>query len=235
MVHVVLTGGPSDHQPFIQAFRWKHHPGSFVSVTYNVNHSNTIDDLHLMFDRIMVYKPSVWILQEVKDPKGLKKYFRDHGFFTIYTKPEFMIAYEAKLWDELKHRVYRMASTEYWTINYALTVLLQFKGNGQRVEFMDYHPPAHVQSPKDPSFAKVSKVVREWKAKLDRIVKRRQSHHIEFCGAGDDNVDEFKGWAPKPDGWEFMLRGPKQIRPPVGTHGARKIDDFRISDGLTTT
>lgn len=234
MVNVVLKGGPSDHQPFIKSFYFIGHPGWFTAVTYNVNHSSNADDVREIFKHIFrYYTPSIWILQEVKPNSGIKEYLEGWGLETAYAEPEFLIAWNPKLWDYIVDKRHQMSPTKYWTLNYALTVILEFKANKQRVEFMSYHPPAHVQSPSDPSFPKVSKALREIVAKWKRMARKPNRGAKICCYAGDDNVDEFKGWEP-PEGWKFMLNGPlTQVRAPEGTHGNRKIDDFRIK-GLRT-
>lgn len=228
MPRLVLDGGPSDHQPFIQTFWFEHHPRWFTAVTYNVNHGSTANDVYAIFRRIRNHAPSIWLLQEVKPDSGIQELLEEWGLECAYAEPEFLIAWNPHIWDYVASRRNLMSPTEYWTLNYALTAILEFKTNKQRVEFMSYHPPAHVQSPNDPSYPKVSKALREIVKKWKRMARKANRGAKICCYAGDDNVDEFKGWEP-PGGWEFMLNGPlTQVRAPKGTHGDRKIDDFRI-------
>lgn len=240
MTSKVLDGGPSDHNPFVQSFRYSVGPGGFTAVTYNVNHSNGIDKLAKTFVEILLQRPDVWILQEVvrRNRRGIKNWLRRHGYKVKVADPEFAIAFDKKKFEYVRHWRPLMSPTEYWTLNYALVVVLRDKVTGQMVKFMSYHPPAHVQAPKHKTFPVVSKVLREVVSKWNQIARRNSKHISACCFAGDDNVDEFKGWAPA-DEWEFMLNGPlRQVRAPEATHGnnqeGRRIDDFRINNGLRT-
>lgn len=236
MTSVVLTGGPSDHRPFIQSFRFTDGGGGFTAATYNL-HRSTGNELEGMFERIEEHDASVLLLQELKPRRGVKGTLRKLGYRLKSVLPEFGIAWKHDEWEYVRHWRPLMSPTEYWTINYALVVVLKHRKTGKVVKFMTYHPPAHVQAPKHPTFQKVSKVLREVVRKWNKIARRNTKHIDACCFAGDDNVDEFKGWEPDGDGWEFMLHGPlRQVRAPDPTHGGvkhgRKIDDFRIDKGL---
>lgn len=228
----VLEGGPSDHKPFIQDFKFADGSATFRACTYNVEHSNNERSLHRIFVEIAKsYEAGILILQEVKKNKGILKLVKSLGYSLKYAAPEFCVAWDNE-WEYVRHYRPQMSPTEYWTTNYALVVVLRHKKTGKLVKIMSYHPPAHVQSPKEKSFPVVTKVLRQVVRKWNKIARRNTKHVYACLFAGDDNVDEFKGYAPKDD-WEFMLNGPlKQIRAPVGTHSRRKIDDFRITEKL---
>lgn len=235
MSAVVLKGGPSDHRCFIQDFRFADGSGRFRACTYNIHRSNA-KELRGIFGQITERAVGVMLLQEVKPRRGVRRLLRRLGYGMVYAAPEFAIAYDKQEWEHVRHWRPLMSPTEYWTVNYALVAVLRHKKTGKLVKFMTYHPPAHVQAPKHVTFPRVSKVLREWKRKLNRIARRNTKHIDACCFAGDDNVDEFKGWAPA-DEWEFMLNGPlRQVRAPDPTHGhpekGRRIDDFRIDNGL---
>lgn len=233
----VLPSGPSDHSPFIQDFSFKNVLGEFRACTWNVNHGSHADDVEETFlDIAHNYRADVLLLQEVKRGRGIPGLLKKLGYASKRVAPEFCIAWDKVQWSYVKHYRPLMSPTKYWTMNYALVVVLKHKATGKLVKFMTYHPPAHVQAKPGPKrfvgFKTVTKVLHEVVARWNKMARRSVQHLDACCFAGDDNVDELKGWAPK-DEWEFMLNGPlRQVRAPEGTHGGRKIDDFRITDGL---
>jgi hypothetical protein len=243
MASIVLQGGPSDHKPFIQDFRFTgYRRAGFRAVTYNVNHGSSGVAVRDFMDREVLRQgalegPSVLLLQEVKPKHGLEKYLKAQGYDSVYAAPEFMVAWDRGIWEYVRHNKVQMSPTRYWTINHALVVVLRHKETGLLIKFMSYHTPAHVQAPRHKTFDKVSKVLREAAAKWKRMVRRAPERIDAHCFAGDDNVDETRGYAPKDD-WAFLLDGPlTQIQAPSGTHGrekehGRKIDDFRIDNGI---
>lgn len=232
MVSTVLKGGPSDHNPFVQTFKFAHHADLFNAVTYNVKHGNGPKQLSDIFKEIRDLQTSIFLLQEVKNYRRFKKMLRKLGLKSKYAKPEFCIAWDPKLWKFIRSYRPQMSPTEYWTTNYALVVVLEYIPLGLRIKFMSYHPPAHVQAPKHKTFRVVSRVLREVVNKWNRIAERSVKHVYACLFGGDDNVDETHGWSP-PGGWAFMLDGPlQQVRPLTGTHGKRIIDEFRKTDNL---
>lgn len=227
-MRAVLDGGPSDHRPFICDFEGD---GllAFRAVTFNAA-KHDARQLADVFDKINRLDVGVWLLQEIKrkivrrDPiRALKRL----GLRAVYARPEFAVAWDPTLWQHVRHYRVRMSPTEYWTTNYALVVVLRHRETAELVKFASMHPPAHVQAPKHPSFAKVMKVVREVADKWRKIA-RRNHKRIEACCFGmDDNVDDTKGWEPK-GGWGFMDAEPlEQVQPPKPTRGSRRIDVFR--------
>lgn len=244
---VVLSRvGPSDHEAFICDLRVQHGP-LIRACTYNVNHGSDAEDLKHVFGLIIeTYLADVILLQEVKRRGGSKKdpvrALRKMGYHVTYAKPEFAIALDKDEWEFLRSYRPLMSPTKYWTMNYALVVIARHKRTGKIGKFISYHPPAHVQAPKHKTFKVVSRVIREWKRRLDRIARRNfdagneRNGGIDFVvSGGDDNVDESKGFKPPHGGWAFMVDGPlNQIQPPSGTHGGRKIDDLRVSENVKT-
>lgn len=229
MTSKVLLDGPSDHDPFVQTFEFLEGHGRFTAVTYNVEHSNNARTLSKFFHRIADLVPDVWLLQEVKPHKGIEDLLQSMGFACRRVQPEFCIAWSEAVWTYVSSRRVQMSPIHYWTVNYAFIVVLEHRATGKRVRFMTYHPPAHVQGKSFKGWRKVFAVLKDAVAKWNRIAKSDGQDIVANCFAGDDNVDEHKGWHPK-GGWEFMLHGPlKQITAPHGTHGGRKIDDFRVS------
>lgn len=232
MVSTVLKGGPSDHNPYIQTFKFRHHQDQFTAVTYNVNHSNTPKDVADIFHEIKSFATSIWLLQEVKNYRRYKRLFKKLGLKSKYAAPEFCIAWDPKKWEFIRAFSPQMSPTEYWTTNRSLIVVLKHKATGLKIKFMTYHPPAHVQSPNHPTFKVVFKVLREVVNKWNRIANNSAGKVYACLFGGDDNVDETHGWEPK-GGWDFMLEGPlEQVRPLTGTHDARIIDEFRKTDNL---
>lgn len=233
----VLDNGPSDHNPFIQDFAFTNVLGEFRACTWNVNHGSNADEVEETFTDIAHnYRADVLILQEVKAGRGIQNLLSRLGYESKAVRPEFCIAWGRGHWSFVKMYRPLMSPTKYWTMNYALVVVLKHNETGKLVKFMSYHPPAHVQAPPGKhrfvGFKTVTKVLHEVVRRWNRMARRSVQHLDACCFAGDDNVDELRGWAPK-DEWEFMLNGPlTQVRAPRGTHGPRKIDDFRITKGL---
>lgn len=233
MVSVVLQGGPSDHKPVIQS--WVLPSGEKINtVTYNVHHSSSADELKDIFREIDNHDVSVWLLQEAKVQQGVDKLLESMGFEVLQADPEFMIAYDPALWGHVRDHRPQMSPVKYWTINYALVAVLRFLKTGEKVKYMTYHTPAHVQSPTHRSYKRVLQVFKDAAAKWNRMARRSKDQDIVAnIFAGDDNADETRGHTPK-GGWEFALKGPlKQLQAPESTHGkrptGRKIDDYRYS------
>lgn len=239
----VLPIGPSDHRPFVCDFfrhvsQFASDALSFRAVTYNVNHGSDAVALAHVFDVLSSLDCRVWLLQEVKRKRLSRRdpvrALRDRGLRVKYAAPEFAVAWNHGDWEYVRSWRPLMSPTKYWTTNYALVVVLRHRKTGLVGKFITYHPPAHVQAPKHKTFPVVSVVVRQWKTTLNRLARAhfnrgaKKAGGIDFvCSGGDDNVDEFKGWAPA-GGWEFMLDGPLvQVRPHEPTHDNRTIDDFR--------
>lgn len=232
MVSTVLKGGPSDHDPFIQTFKFSHFSDTFTAVTYNVEHGNGPKQLSDIFKEIAGFGTSVWLLQEVKNYRRFKRMLKKLGLKSKYAKPEFCVAWDPKVWKYVRSYRPQMSPTEYWTTNYALVTVLEHISTGLLIKFMSYHPPAHVQAPRHKTFPVVSRVLRQVVNKWNKIAERSVKHVYACLFGGDDNVDETKGWHP-PGGWAFMTEGPlEQVRPLTGTHGARIIDEFRKTSNL---
>lgn len=240
MVSTVIDIPASDHNAFIQDFAFADGSGGFRAVTANVHHDNGFDELKEPFFEIDGYHPSVWICQEVKKKRGTLKLFSVLGLDYEHAEPEFAIAWDPAVWKFMWTHAPQMSPLKYWTFNYALIVVLKHKKTGKLIRFMSYHPPAHVQNPNHKTHQKVMAVLKDFMRKSKRIARRDKTPNFNIyasCFAGDDNVDESRGWAPPKGGWEFMLHGPlEQIEAPEGTHGrektGRRIDDFRITRKL---
>lgn len=198
----------------------------FVAATWNVHHSSTGASLIQDIKRFQAMGVDVYLIQELKKAKGGVKAFKALGLGIVHIEPEFAVAWDKARFDYVRHREIVLSDEDYWkSENKALIVVLRDRANGRLVKCMSYHTPAHVQVPKHVTFPKVSRVLREAAATWRRVARRANTACLF---AGDDNVDELRGWSPA-GGWDFMLNGPlEQVRAPKPTHGKRRIDDFRV-------
>lgn len=198
----------------------------FRACTWNVHHSNGDKEIAPHAKKFADKGVDIFLLQEVKPSKGALDPFTRLGYRSRYASPEFAIAWNPKRFKYLRHRKVLMSPIKYWTLNYALTVVLKDLETGKTVRCLTYHPPAHVQAPGHTTFEKVTAVLHDVVRKWNRFARSRKVDAHLY--GGDDNVDENTGWSPK-GGWDHMLNGPlEQIQAPRGTHGKRQIDDFRI-------
>lgn len=199
---------------------------TFKAVVWNVNHGSDGPSLVQPIKRFKALGVHVYIVQELKRAKGGVKVFKALGLGIVHAEPEFAVAWDQERFEYVRHREIVLSDENYWkTENKALIVVLRDRLTGRLVKCMSYHTPAHVQVPKHVTFPKVSRVLREAAATWRRIGRRSRPACLF---AGDDNVDEHKGWSPA-GGWDFMLNGPlEQVRAPAPTHGRRRIDDFRV-------
>lgn len=236
MAQFVLDKGPSDHRPYIQDFEYTSgRAGRFRVVTANVHHSTEADEAWAHIRDIEMFTPDIYLMQEVKPKQKLEKFFtKKLGMGFAYETPEFAVAWNVDRFRLVRSRKVLMSPTEYWTLNYALVVLMVDIVTGNRVLFMTYHTPAHVEAPKHKTWAKVTKAYREALAKMGRIVRSREkAGRIDaYCFAGDDNDDPTKGYQP-PDDWGIGMNYPlTEVLAPSPTHGhvkkGRRIDDFRV-------
>lgn len=198
----------------------------FRACTWNVHHSNGNEEITPDAEKFFAKGVDIFLLQEVKPKKGALDPFIRNGYRFRYVTPEFAIAWNPQRFQYLRHRKVLMSPIKYWSINYALTVVLRDKKTGKTLRCMSYHPPAHVQAPRHVTYEKVSAVLRDVVKRWNRFA-RRGNIDAHLYG-GDDNVDENSGFSPA-GGWDFMVNGPlEQIQAPRGTHGGRQIDDFRV-------
>lgn len=230
----VLEGGPSDHRPFIRDL-WLIVIGAWVRVvTFNTAKHSAVE-LANVFGTVHRLRPSIWLLQEVKrhgfgkhDPVKL---LRRLGYRVIYVRPEFAIAIDPGLWRFNRHWRALMSPVKYWTINYALVSVIEWLETDQLVKAVSAHPPAHVQRPSHPSWAKVMHVLHDWADKARRIARRHADRVAAVIMGLDLNVDTDKGWHP-PGGWGFIDEGALElINPPTPTRGGRGIDVLMV-DGI---
>lgn len=194
--------------------------------TWNVNHDSRAADVAATIGETVERGVDLWLLQEVKRRSGIVEWLRGEGLGVCYVEPEFAIAWRRDRFKYVRHSRVLMSPTRYWTLNYALKAKLWDIPAGRPLKVITYHPPAHVQAPRHVTFPRVSKVLREWDASLDRIGRRSRPRVL---AGGDDNVDEHKGWHPQ-GGWGFLLDGRlTQVAAPRPTRGGRRIDDFRTN------
>jgi exonuclease III len=201
---------------------------TFTAATWNVNHGSSGKHLLPYAKRMKARRVDILILQEVKRSKGALMAFRAAGYRIVHVEPEFAVAWDNARFEHIRHRAVVLSDIDYWKDeNRALIVVLRDRLTGELVKVMSYHPPAHVQAPKHVTHPRVLRVLRDAAATWDRIARRSRPACLF---AGDDNVDEHKGWSPA-GRWDFMLNGPlRQVRAPKPTHGKRRIDDFRVRD-----
>lgn len=202
---------------------------TFVACSWNVHHSTTGSQLVQPIKRFEQLGVDVMLVQELKRNKGGVKAFKALRWGIVHAEPEFAVAWNKARFEYVRHREVVLSDEDYWKgENKALIVVLRDRTNGRLVKCMSYHTPAHVQAPRHVTNAKVLRVLREAADKWRRVARRTPRAACLF--AGDDNVDELKGWSPA-GGWDFMLNGPlTQVRAPEPTHGRRRIDDFRVRD-----
>jgi hypothetical protein len=200
----------------------------FRACTWNVHHSNGGKELAPHVEKFVNLGVDIFLLQEVKPAKGALDPFTKRKYRVRYVTPEFAVAWNPERFEYVRHRKLLMSPLRYWTLNYALTVVLKDKRTGKLVRTLTYHPPAHVQAPKHVTFPKVTAVLKDVVQKWNRLSRKAPKSIDAHLYGGDDNVDENTGWSPA-GGWDLMLHGPlTQVQAPRGTHGGRQIDDFRI-------
>lgn len=229
----VLNGGPSDHRPFVCDLRLVLLGVWVRVVTYNAAKHNG-ERLEGIFGQIHRLDTEVWCLQEIKRKWGRRKdpvrRLRKLGYKVVYARPEFAVAWDPVKWEHVRHWRALMSPTEYWTVNYALIVVLRHRTTGELVKFVSAHPPAHVQAPRHPSWSKVWRVLHEWVDKARKVVRRNRARVAAVVFGLDLNVDVDKGWSP-PGGWDWLEEGPLElIEPPDPTRGGRGIDVLMVRD-----
>lgn len=233
-VRKVLKWGPSDHKAFVQSLElivgvWT------VVATYNAA-KNSGRKLRGIFAAIAAEDTEVIGLQEIKRKWGRRRdplrALQRLGYETVYEKPEFALAWRPERWTYVTHHLERTSPVEYWTTNYMLVVILQSVETGELHRFISAHPPAHVQRPKHPAWAKVFAVLHDFADKIRRVSKRRPVRVKSTVIFMDLNVDVDRGWEPS-DGWGFITDGPlKLVKPPEGTHGRRGIDVLMVDEDV---
>lgn len=201
------------------------------AVTFNVHRAEPTRAVRAVFRELdQERRRNLYLLQEVKARTGLVDMLReDFALGVVHVEPEFAVAFDRERFEHIRHRRILMSPVRYWTINYALLVILRDNATGRRLKVVSYHPPAHVQVPKHPTFPKVSRVLRDWDDRIDTLARRSRT---AVLAGGDLNVDTGKGWHPR-GGWGWLTDGPlDQVRAPRPTHGKRRIDDFRHNRAL---
>lgn len=223
-----LPAGPSDHKPIVCDFDYSarrlHMP--FRAAGWNSRSPKLTAASTRVLNAIAETKPHIVTWQE--SSQQLLDYFgRHHGFRHRFAEPEFGVSWNPGRFEYVRHHRTLMSPVEYWTINYALVVVLRDVLADTELKVLSYHFPAHVQVPKHPSHAKVMAVHRDAAAKRRRMA---QASPMPFLSQGDSNIDPLHGWAPE-DGWDWQFdREPLQyVRPGDFTSGRRVIDEWNVA------
>ncbi|WP_166140836.1 hypothetical protein [Nocardioides ochotonae] len=194
-------------------------------MTWNVQHGTPLDTIERILIDLLRDGVSVFLIQEATAP-GLCAMLRRHGLGVAFEAPEFVVAWRRDEWTAVAKRGHVLSPTPYGRNRRSRAVsAILCDRQGRTLEALCYHTPSQVQNvnPRTDRPNRV-KAVRESMATLKTIADKSHTRAVLF--GGDDNVDERHG-----RGWDFMLAaatGLRQLVAPAGTHGTRKIDDFRV-------
>ena len=205
-------------------------PRWFTAATWNLRYDVPADRQVSVLRRLKRQGVTVILLQEFQ-ANGIVKAFRDEGW-RVYREGTCGVAWLPSEWVLAANReaVFLSAST-FPRVGGAIArpvaaAVTLVHSCGRTLDVLSYHMPAAVQRAGRPNEGAPARmrVLRESVATLGARARESKADAILF--GGDDNVDEALG-----PGWRFMRRvstGLRLVRPPRGTHGRRRIDDFRI-------
>jgi hypothetical protein len=227
-------------------------PADFTAATWNVYHGSPVAQLRPVLRLLRADGVTLFLMQEVSNP-DVRVMLHEEGLEVAFAPHQYAVAYDPAVWEREGVRRYndalnaivlrtytveavRLGSTRWFSTtgapqwSEAVRVILRHKPSGLTVDALSYHTPAGVQrgGPAIDSVPRRIAVLRESMATLTRLANEGRADAVLY--GGDDNVDERHG-----TGWDFMLpaaTGLRQVVAPEGTHGPRKIDDFRVR-GLT--
>jgi len=211
-------------------------PADFTAATWNVYHGSPVASLRPVLRQLRSDGVSLLLMQEVSNP-DVRAMLHDEDLHVAFAPRQYVVAYDPGVWErEGNVEAVRLGSTRWFSTtgapqwSEAVRVILRHKPSGLTLDALSYHTPAGVQrgGPAIDSVPRRIAVLRESMATLTRLANEGRADAVLY--GGDDNVDERHG-----SGWDFMLEpatGLRQVTAPEGTHGSRKIDDFRVR-GLT--
>ena len=206
---------------------------SFKAVTWNVYAPTPATVLAPILRQQLKKGVSIFLMQEAGSA-DITKMLRDAGLKT-YSHSQWRIAWDPKVWTAVNRKALRLSQTSYYskTVKHdvyseAVEVIL-CDALGRSLDVISYHTPAHIQVSEATRPANRYQAAVESFRTLAALAKASQCRAVLF--GGDDNVDENHGVGSGTSLWSAWLRpatGLIQVQAPAGTHGKRKIDDFRI-------
>lgn len=201
----------------------------FKAATFNVYHSSSAAKLRPNFKRLARENVTVILLQEFQQA-ATAKMVREEGWALIRGGNN-AIAYRPEVWAIVgKSQIVELSPQPWLTQKgYPMRLrsprtVLRHKATGRTVDVVSYHTPPTVQRPNAPK--RRIAATRAAMKTLSRFGKQSTAKGHAVLYGGDDNVDEARYGH-----WGFMrmpATGLRQVRPPLPTHGNRRIDDFRI-------
>lgn len=210
-------------------------PDVFKAATWNLLHTVPAAQQAAPLAKARHHGVTLFLIQEADAP-GIQQVFRDAGLETFLHPRQYMLAWDPAAWMARATWGTRLAPTPYYAkgsshemySEAAMAILCDEKG--RTLTAMSYHTPAAVQVPTSQATQHREQVTREAAATWGELARGAKTHACLF--GGDDNVDEGRGG---PRRWGFLLRaatGLRQVQAPSGTHGQRRIDDFRVRGRL---
>lgn len=204
----------------------------FTAATWNVFHGTKIDVLRPKVARLKRLGVSLIYVQEATR-ESHEALFAEFGFEVIRGGWECLIAFDPEVWELRRHRTVRLSPTTYFrktgrAVPYmeAPLVTLRHRATGKRLKALSYHTPSAVQRGGKPN-RKVKARLRVTENAMTLFRDLNSRFRASACFAGDDNWDERLGH------WRVMgkrFTGLRVVQAPAGTHGKRRIDDFRVRD-----
>lgn len=204
---------------------------SFKAVTWNVYHATKVDELEPILEDLLSDGVSMFLMQEAGG-RDITRLLEKYGLET-YVFDQYRLAWDPEVWQRLSTR-HRLTSNKKVfgkrgaVKNHIVVGRFRHRFSRRKLKVVSYHTPAHVQRPEWNRRAPNRwRVLRDAMALFSRMARNAGIRHLLF--GGDDNVDESRSSGGRKSRFNFLLRtGLKQIQPPSGTHGNRKIDDFRV-------
>lgn len=204
----------------------------FTAATWNVFHDTPRETLEPIMDQLEQLDVSLILGQEMAKAEH-RAMLRHAGFEVFWHPRQYVVAWDPRVWTDVTPSAgLRLSNTAYWArggdhgqYSEAATSLLCDQ-LGRSLNVASYHFPAHVQHKDKPE-----RRLQATRESFETLRRRAIESEARAClFGGDDNVDERHGGRF----WDFLLRKPLiQVQAPSGTHGHRRIDDFRITKGLT--
>lgn len=207
-------------------------PDRFTAATWNVFHDTPRATLEPTLERLVRLRTRLILMQEASKAAH-RSMLLDAGFSIAFHPRQYVIAWDPAAFLGVASGGVRLSPTSYWSAggdhhqwSEAATAILVDRV-GRSLEAMSYHAPAHVQV-KDAAANRLQ-ASRESLQAMTARAKVNKARAVRSLFAGDDNIDERFGH------WPWANRRPlRQVTAPSGTHGRRRIDDFRVA-GLTPT
>lgn len=205
-------------------------PNSFKAATWNVFHGTDLNVLRPILKYLRKEGVTLLLIQEGQN-RHLPDLLSEFGLVAIRGGFECIVAYDPKVWEQKKARTVRLSPTTYFRKSGKAVpfmesplLVLRHKATGKKVKALSYHTPSAVQRGGKPNRKVAARLrVTENAMRLFRRIGGNARKAVLF--GGDDNWDERHGR------WPIVSRkftGLRVVQAPSGTHGKRRIDDFRI-------